>query len=107
MPLSKKNWSSNLQQRKTQNQPCNLDLKIAIINLPGVMNRVGKHFVIFLNFPCLTACLLCFLLMSFFFGLVLWLGICVEEDGDRINILTPLLFFSLPTILSLTQVTVI
>ena len=26
-------------------------------------NRVGKHFVIFPNFPCLIACLLCCLLM--------------------------------------------
>ena len=30
-------------------------------------NRVGKHFVIFLNFPWLIASLLCCLLMSFFF----------------------------------------
>ena len=49
-------------------------------------NRVSKHFVIFLNFPCLIACLLCCLLMSFFL-LVLWLGICVEVDVDRITIL--------------------
>ena len=28
-----------------------------------------ERFVIFLNFPCLIACLLCFLLMSFFFFL--------------------------------------
>ena len=32
-------------------------------------NRVSKHFVIFLNFPYLIACLLCCLLMSFFFCL--------------------------------------
>ena len=32
-------------------------------------NRFSKHFVIFLNFPCLIACLLCCLLMSYFFGL--------------------------------------
>ena len=51
-------------------------------------NQVSKHFVIFLNFPCLIACLLCCLLMSFFFLLVLWLGICVEVDVDRITILT-------------------
>ena len=31
--------------------------------------RVSKHFVIFLNFPCLIASLLCYLLMSFVFGL--------------------------------------
>ena len=46
-----------------------------------------------------------------FFLLVLWLGICIEVDVDRINILNPppatYRFFSLPTILSLTQVTVI
>ena len=49
--------------------------------------------------------------MSFFFWLVLWLVICVEVDVDRITILTPpplpSLFCSLPTILSLTQETVI
>ena len=42
-----------------------------------------------------------------FFWLVLWLGICVEVDVDRITILPPTPIFSLPTILSLTQVTVI
>ena len=61
-------------------------LIITIIILPGVMKtEVSKHFVIFLNFPCLIACLLCCLLMSFFL-LVLWLGICVEVDVDRITI---------------------
>ena len=41
--------------------------------------------------------------------LVLWLGICVVVDEDRIIILTPpsLFFSSLLTILSLKQVTVI
>ena len=43
--------------------------------------------------------------------LVLLLGICVEVDVDRITILPPTphpsQFFSPPTILSLTQVTVI
>ena len=42
---------------------------------------------------------------------ILWLGIRVEVDVDRITILPtpslPILFLSLPTILSLTQVTVI
>ena len=52
-------------------------------------NRVSKHFVILLNFPCLIACLRCCWLMSFFFLLVLWLGICVEVDVDRITILPP------------------
>ena len=45
-----------------------------------------------------------------FFLLVLWLGICVKVDVDRITILPPHPLpglFSLPTILSLTQVTVI
>ena len=73
-------------------------------------NRVSKHFVFFLNFPCLIACLLCCLLISLFL-LVLWLGICVEVDVNRITILPPPptfpIFFSLPTILCLTQVTVI
>ena len=59
------------------------------------VNRVSNHFVIFLNFPCLTACLPCCLLMSCFFVvvvvvvlflLVFWLGICVEVDVDRITI---------------------
>ena len=68
-------------------------------------NRVSKHFVIFLNLPCLIACLLCSLLMCFL--LVLWLGICVEADVDRITILAPPYSFSLPSILCLTQVTVI
>ena len=52
-------------------------------------NRVGKHFVIFLNFPCLIACLLCCLLMWFVL-LVLWLGICVEVDVGRITVFPPL-----------------
>ena len=47
--------------------------------------------------------------MSFFL-LVLWLGICAEVDVDRITILPPpfpiFFFLFLPTILSLTQVTV-
>ena len=34
----------------------------------------------FLNLLCLIACLLCCLLMSYFWGAVLWLGICVEAD---------------------------
>ena len=51
-------------------------------------NRVSKHFVIFLNFRCLIACLLCCLLMSFAFlaCLVVRLEICVEVDVDRITI---------------------
>ena len=69
-------------------------------------NRVSKHFVIFLNFPCVIACLLCCLLMSFFFFffflLGLWLGICAEVDVGRITTLSPL-----RTILSLTRGTII
>ena len=65
---------------------------------------VSKHFVIFLNLSCLIACLLCCLLC---FLLALWLGICVEVNVDRITILAPPYSFSLPTILCLTQVTVI
>ena len=69
-------------------------------------NRVSKHFVIFLNFPCLIACLLCCLLMSFFFGCFVVRVLC--RSGCRQNYyLTPPHFFSLPTILCLTQVTVI
>ena len=49
--------------------------------------------------------------MSFFCCclLVLWSGICVEVDVDRITILAPpsLFFLPLPIILSLTQVTII
>ena len=55
-----------------------------------------------------------FAYVVFFFLLVLWLGICVELVVDRITILPPPptptslpIFFSLPTTLSLTQVTVI
>ena len=64
-------------------------------------NRVTKHFVIFLNSPCLIACLLRCLLMSFFFACFKWLGNCVEVDVDSITILpTPLPpYFSPPTIL--------
>ena len=51
-------------------------------------NRVSKHFVIFLNFHCVIACLLCCLLMSFFLP-VLWLGICVEVNIGRITTLSP------------------
>ena len=49
------------------------------------------------------------MLFAYFFLLGLWLGICVEVDVDRITILPPppLPIFSLPTILCLTQVTVI
>ena len=71
-------------------------------------NRVSKHFVIFLNFRCLIAGLLCCLLTSFvFLACLVVTDLC--RSGCRQNYyLTPLPpFFSLPTILSLTQVTVI
>ena len=77
-------------------------------------NRVRKHLVIFLNFPCLIGCLLCCLIAYvFFFLLVLWLGVSVEVNKDIITILPhlppppSLPIFFLPTILSLTQVTVL
>ena len=55
-------------------------------------------------FTVLLAYVFCFLLL-----LVLWLGICFEVDVDRITISPPSPpdFFSLPTVLSFTQVTVI
>ena len=56
-------------------------------------------------FPALLAYV--FFFCFFFFLLVLWVGSDVEVDVDRITIFPPSLFFSLPTILSLTQVTVI
>ena len=62
-------------------------------------DRVSKHFVIFLNFRCLKACLLCCLLMSFvFLACLVVRDLC--RSGCRQN-------YYLPTILSLTQVTVI
>ena len=68
-------------------------------------NRVSKHFVIFLNFPCLIACLLCCLLMSFF---CLFCGGDLSRSGCRQNYyLTPFPIFSLPTIFCLTRVIVI
>ena len=51
--------------------------------------------------------LFAYVVVCFFFLLGLWLGSCVEVDVDRITILPPLPIFSLPTILCLTQVTVI
>ena len=56
----------------------------------------------------MSTVLLAYVVFFFFFWLVLWLEICVEVNVDRITILTPPPeFFSLPTILSLRQVTVI
>ena len=82
-------------------------------------NRVSKHFVIFLNFPYPIACFMCCFLMwfflSFFFFFFLLVAcfvvrdLCRSECVDRITILPPppSLFLSLPTILCLTQLTVI
>ena len=63
----------------------------------------------FLNFPCLVACLLCCSLMSifFFFGLFCGQGFLQKWMQTELLSYTPYLFFSLPTILCLTQVTVI
>ena len=97
-----------------------LKLSFSFISNWSYENRVRKHFVIFRNFPCLIAwhmltMLFAYVVFFFFFffffgggGGVFWLGICVEVDVDRFTILPPSFrFFSLPTILSLTQVTVI
>ena len=71
------------------------------------------HFVIFLNFPCLIAWHVFTVLLAyvvFLFLLVLWLGICVEVDVDRITILLlppPLPIFFATHNSFLTQVTVI
>ena len=56
-------------------------------------NRVSKHFVIFLNFPCLIACLLCCLLMSFF---CLFCGEGFEQKWMQTELLSyPLPYFFL------------
>ena len=75
-------------------------------------NRVSKHFVIFRNFPCLIAWHMFTVLVAFV--VVFFFACFVDRDscrsGCRLNYyLTPLpfRFFSLPTILSWTQVTVI
>ena len=71
-------------------------------------NRVSKHFVIFLNFPCLKACLLCCLLMSFFFLACLVVrDLCRSGCRQNYYIIPPSLppFYALSTILPLTQVT--
>ena len=53
-------------------------------------NRVNKHFVIFPNLATLSNSLFTVLFAYvFFFSLVLWLGISVEEDGELITILPP------------------
>ena len=44
---------------------CYISCHFHCISTWSYENRVSKHLVIFLNFPCLIACLLCCLLMSF------------------------------------------
>ena len=73
-------------------------------------NRVSEYFVISLNFPCVIACLLSSLLMSFFFGHFVVTALCryawlsTEFCGFLITLppyFLPLFFFSfLPTIVS-------
>ena len=79
-------------------------------------NRVNRRFVIFLNFPCLRAWHMFTVLLAyvFLFFLFLFFARFVVRDlcrsGCRQNYYLPPPppdFFSLPTILSLTQVTVI
>ena len=68
-----------------------------------------ERFVIFLNFPCLIACLLCFLLMSFFFFLFFFSFACFVVRGFCRELLSypplppSLYLLCLPTIFSLIQ----
>ena len=57
---SKENF--NVFWKRNNNRSCNNNKYVYL----ELWNRVSKHFVIFLNFPCLIACLLRCLLMSFF-----------------------------------------
>ena len=68
-------------------------------------NRVSKHFVIFLNFPCLIVWHMSTLFLACF--VVRDLGRSGCRQNYYLNLPLPSWFFSLPTILSLTQVTVI
>ena len=78
------------------------------ISTSSYENRVSKHFVIFLNFACLIAFLLCCLLMSFVFACFVVRDLCRSGCGENYYLAPPLYFFlSLPTILSLIRVTVI
>ena len=54
-------------------------------------NRVSKHF--FLNFSFSNSLFTVLFAYVVFFWLVLWFGICVEVDVDRITILTPFPIF--------------
>ena len=54
-------------------------------------NRVSKHF--FLNFSFSNSLFTVLFAYVVFFWLVLWFGICVEVDVDRITILPPFPIF--------------
>ena len=54
-------------------------------------NRVSKHF--FLNFSFSNSLFAVLFAYVVFFWLVLWFGICVEVDVDRITILPPFPIF--------------
>ena len=61
-------------------------------------NRVSKHFVIFLNFSCLTACLLCCLFMScfFFFACFVVRDLCRSGCRQNYYLIPPPLIFPYP-----------
>ena len=52
-------------------------------------NQAGKHFVIFLNFPCLIACLHCCLLMSFVFACFVVRNLCRSGCGQNYYLTFP------------------
>ena len=62
-------------------------------------NRVSKHFAIFLNFPCLIACLLCCLLMSFVFACFVVRDLCRSGCGQNYFLTRPpsIFFLFVPT----------
>ena len=118
--MEKFNWKFHVDENNSmyltkKDRTRSLWYAVLIINKStwSYENRVSKHFVVFSNFPCLIAwhvfTVLFAYVVFFFFLLVLWLGICVEVDLDGITISPPPHpdFFSLSTILSLRQVTVI
>ena len=67
-PEHEKNWRYQQNSKREGTTLTNSFLSSVIKYTWSYENRVSKHFVIFLNFPCLIACLLCCLLMSFFFA---------------------------------------
>ena len=75
----------------------NIGKKYIHISTWSYENRVSKHFVIFLNFLSLIACLLLFA-YGVFFACFVEVGICVEVDVDRITILLSIELLSLLTI---------